>query len=104
MTDDPYIREISRIFTTEKGETIEALSRVSLKVRDHEFICILRSVPDAGKPRSSASSPGLESATSGTISLNDMTITKPSPYMAMIFQEYSLYPWRNVLDNVGSRS
>ena len=93
------LREISRIFTTEKGETIEALSRISLEIRDQEFICIL-GPSGCGKTTILRIIAGLESATSGTISLNGTAITKPSPLMAMIFQEYSLYPWRNVEDNV----
>ena len=93
------LREVSRIFTTEKGETIEALSRISLEIRDQEFICIL-GPSGCGKTTILRIIAGLESATSGTISLNGTAITKPSPLMAMIFQEYSLYPWRNVEDNV----
>ena len=79
------LREISRIFTTEKGETIEALSRISLEIRDQEFICIL-GPSGCGKTTILRIIAGLESATSGTISLNGTAITKPSPLMAMIFQ------------------
>src|SRR5208337_1062708 len=93
------LRDISRTFTTEKGETIEALSRISLEVRDQEFICIL-GPSGCGKTTILRIIAGLESATSGTISINGTTITQTSPQMAMIFQEYSLYPWRNVQDNV----
>ena len=35
------INDVSRTFTSEKGETIEALSHISLTVNDEEFICIL---------------------------------------------------------------
>ena len=91
--------DVSRVFTTEKGESVEALSRISLEIRDEEFICIL-GPSGCGKTTILRIIAGLESATSGTISINGTKITKPSPRMAMIFQEYSLYPWRNVRDNV----
>ena len=94
------LRDVSRVFTTEKGETIEALSNVSLEISNQEFICIL-GPSGCGKTTLLRIIAGLESASSGTISINGAGITKPSPRMAMIFQEYSLYPWRNVLDNVG---
>ena len=94
------LRDVSRVFTTEKGETIEALSNVSLEISDQEFICIL-GPSGCGKTTLLRIIAGLESASSGTISITGTGITKPSPRMAMIFQEYSLYPWRNVLDNVG---
>lgn len=93
------LQEVSRVFTTEKGETIEALSRISLEIGDQEFICIL-GPSGCGKTTLLRIIAGLESASSGTISINGTIITKPSSLMAMIFQEYSLYPWRNVQDNV----
>jgi NitT/TauT family transport system ATP-binding protein len=93
------LQEVSRVFTTEKGEMIEALSRISLEIRDQEFLCIL-GPSGCGKTTILRIIAGLESATSGTISINGTTITKPSPRMAMIFQEYSLFPWRTVQDNV----
>jgi len=93
------LHDVSRVFITEKGETIEALSHISLDIHDKEFICIL-GPSGCGKTTILRIIAGLESATSGTISINGTTISKPSPRMAMIFQEYSLYPWRNVQDNV----
>ena len=93
------LTDVSRVFKTEKGETVEALSRISLEIRDQEFICIL-GPSGCGKTTLLRIIAGLESATSGTISLDETKISKPSPRMAMIFQEYSLYPWRNVQDNV----
>jgi NitT/TauT family transport system ATP-binding protein len=93
------LQEVSRVFTSEKGETIEALSTISVEIHDQEFICIL-GPSGCGKTTMLRIIAGLESATSGTISLNGTIITKPNPQMAMIFQEYSLYPWRNVQDNV----
>ena len=93
------LTEVSRIFTTEKGETVEALSRISLEIRDQEFICIL-GPSGCGKTTLLLIIAGLESASSGTITLNGATRTQPGSRMAMIFQEYSLYPWRNVQDNV----
>lgn len=90
---------VSRAFTTEKGETIPALSRISLEIRDQEFVCIL-GPSGCGKTTLLRIIAGLEFATSGTISFDGTILTKPSPRMAMIFQEYSLYPWRNVQDNV----
>ena len=93
------LHEVSRVFTTEKGEMVPALSRISLEIQDQEFICIL-GPSGCGKTTLLRIIAGLESATSGTISLDGTAITKPSPRMAMIFQEYSLYPWRNVQENV----
>jgi NitT/TauT family transport system ATP-binding protein len=93
------LRDVSRTFTTEKGETIDALSHISFDIRDQEFICIL-GPSGCGKTTILRIIADLESATSGTISINGTTVAGPNPRMAMIFQEYSLYPWRNVEENV----
>ena len=43
---------------------------------------------------------GLESATEGNVCVDGEIITGPSRKMAMIFQDYSLYPWRTVIENI----
>jgi NitT/TauT family transport system ATP-binding protein len=44
---------------------------------------------------------GLDHPTSGEIEVEGTPVTGPDPRLAMIFQEYSLYPWRTVRANVG---
>jgi NitT/TauT family transport system ATP-binding protein len=93
------LSEVSRTFSSEKAETIEALSPISLSVNNEEFICIL-GPSGCGKTTLLRIIAGLESASSGSISVDGAPITRPSPKMAMIFQEYSLFPWRTVEENV----
>jgi NitT/TauT family transport system ATP-binding protein len=80
-------------------EPITALSDINLVVHDKEFISVL-GPSGCGKTTLLRIIAGLETATSGSIAIDGELITGPSPKMAMIFQEYSLYPWRTVLDNV----
>ena len=93
------INDVSRIFTSEDGEKITALSHISLTVNDDEFICIL-GPSGCGKTTVLRIIAGLESASAGSVTVDGMPVTHPSPRMAMIFQEYSLYPWRTVEENV----
>ncbi|MDH7593331.1 MAG: ABC transporter ATP-binding protein [Methanomicrobiales archaeon] len=93
------ITDLTKSFTLEDGNTIEALGPLNLEVSDGEFVCIL-GPSGCGKTTLLRIIGGLERPTSGTISLNSATIEGPNPSMAMIFQEYSLFPWRSVLDNV----
>jgi NitT/TauT family transport system ATP-binding protein len=93
------LSEVSRTFSSEKAETIEALSPISLSVNNEEFICIL-GPSGCGKTTLLRIIAGLEYASSGSISVDGAPITRPSPKMAMIFQEYSLFPWRTVEENV----
>ena len=43
---------------------------------------------------------GLDLPTSGTVEIDDEPIIGPGPDRGMVFQTYSLYPWRTVAENV----
>jgi NitT/TauT family transport system ATP-binding protein len=94
------LRNISKTFTSEKGEKIESLSSVSLDIDNQEFICLL-GPSGCGKTTLLRIIAGLDQAGSGTVELDGTLIDRPNPQLAMIFQEYSLYPWRTVVANIG---
>jgi len=89
---------LTKEFTTDAGEHIVALSDITLEIRDSEFICLL-GPSGCGKTTLLRIIGGLDQPSSGQVILDNQVISRPNPRMAMIFQEYSLYPWRNVLDN-----
>jgi NitT/TauT family transport system ATP-binding protein len=43
---------------------------------------------------------GLENPTTGKVLIDDVQIDRPNPKLGMIFQDYSLYPWRTVNENI----
>jgi len=94
------VKNVSRIFTKkeENGGT-EALHDVSFDVEDGEFICLL-GPSGCGKTTLLRITAGLETQTSGEITLNGAPITGPDPKRGMVFQQYSLFPWRTVIDNI----
>lgn len=93
------IRNLSKEFPVPGKESIPALSGISLTLGEKEFVSVL-GPSGCGKTTLLRIIAGLDSATSGTIELDGEIIDSPSSRMAMIFQEYSLYPWRTVRDNV----
>lgn len=94
------VKNVSRIFTKkEDGAGTEALRNVSFDVKDGEFICIL-GPSGCGKTTLLRIIAGLEVLTSGEITLNEEPITGPDPKRGMVFQQYSLFPWRTILDNI----
>lgn len=93
------IRNLSKDFPVPGKESIPALSGINLTVGEKEFVSVL-GPSGCGKTTLLRIIAGLDSATSGSIELDGEIIDSPSPRMAMIFQEYSLYPWRTVRDNV----
>lgn len=94
------IKNVSRIFSKkEDGTGTEALRNVSFDVKDGEFICLL-GPSGCGKTTLLRIIAGLEILTSGEITLNGTPITGPDPKRGMVFQQYSLFPWRTVIDNI----
>lgn len=93
------IEHVSKVFTNEMGEEVVALGDISLDVEDGEFICIL-GPSGCGKTTLLRIIAGLDHPTGGRATVNGKEIAGPTPEMAMIFQEYSLYPWRTVIDNI----
>lgn len=93
------IDRICKDYTTAAGLSILALSDISLTIAEREFVCLL-GPSGCGKTTLLRVISGLEHPSSGEILLNGVPVRGPSPRMMMIFQEYSLYPWRTVRDNV----
>jgi NitT/TauT family transport system ATP-binding protein len=92
------IREASKSYQTRSG-AVHALDKVSLDVREGEFLCIL-GPSGCGKTTLLWSMAGLHTLSSGDIRLGNEPITKPHPEIAMIFQDANLLPWRNLAKNI----
>jgi NitT/TauT family transport system ATP-binding protein len=43
---------------------------------------------------------GFEAVTSGTVSVNGKAVTTPGPDRAVVFQQFALFPWKSVRDNI----
>ena len=81
------------------GKEMEALHDINLSIRENEFVCFI-GPSGCGKTTLLRIVAGLEDPTSGTVTLDGDPIRGPSPERGMVFQEYSLFPWRTVLDNI----
>jgi NitT/TauT family transport system ATP-binding protein len=78
---DLQVRDLSKSFPREDGSELTVLDHLNLEVQDKEFVCILGS-SGCGKTTLLRLIAGLDTASAGTISLD------------------SLFPWRNVIDNI----
>lgn len=92
------IQGVSKLFEA-KGKTVEALRDINLSVRDNEFVCLV-GPSGCGKTTLLRIIAGLDRPTDGEVLLDGKLIEGPGPLRGMVFQEYSLFPWRTVLDNV----
>ena len=93
------IRDLGKAFPKEDGTFTQALEGVNLEIGDTEFICLV-GPSGCGKTTLLRIIAGLETATTGIVTVDDRAVTGPDPKRGMVFQEYSLFPWRRVIDNV----
>jgi NitT/TauT family transport system ATP-binding protein len=101
MTDSHtlQIERLGKSFRTKNGGALEALAGVSLDVHENDFVCIV-GPSGCGKSTLLRMIAGLEKITAGSIRYQGQTVVHPRKEIGMVFQEYSLLPWRSVLDNV----
>ena len=96
---DLQIRKLSQSFPREDGSILTVLDNLNFEVKDKEFVCILGS-SGCGKTTLLRLIAGLDEARSGAIILDGTEIHGTNPKVGFVFQEYSLFPWRTVIDNI----
>ncbi len=89
---------VSKVFHTETGKT-EALQGIRLDVVDGEFLCIL-GPSGCGKTTLLNILAGLLKSSGGSTLIDGQSVEGPGDNRAYVFQEYALFPWMTVLDNV----
>ncbi|NPV62276.1 MAG: ABC transporter ATP-binding protein [Methanotrichaceae archaeon] len=92
------IKNVGKLFQVD-GQDMEALQDINLSIRDHEFVCFI-GPSGCGKTTLLRIIAGLDDPSSGSVYLDGDLIMGPGPERGMVFQEYSLFPWRTVIDNI----
>jgi multiple sugar transport system ATP-binding protein len=96
------LHDLTKVFDTPGGEIV-AVDGLDVTVEDGEFL-VLVGPSGCGKSTTLRCIAGLEQASSGRITLDDRDITYKKPKerdMAMVFQNYALYPHMTVRQNIG---
>jgi ABC-type sugar transport system ATPase subunit len=81
---------------------VEAVRELSLEIADGEFM-VLVGPSGSGKTTALRMLAGLESVTSGEVSIGGRVVNRVAPRerdIAMVFQDYALYPQMSVFDNL----
>jgi NitT/TauT family transport system ATP-binding protein len=101
MQQRPVVLEVKNLCKEFEGRsgTVTALQDISFKTRQREFICVI-GPSGCGKSTLIRILAGLETPTAGEMLLDGRPVVGPGPDRGMVFQGYTLFPWRTVRQNV----
>lgn len=88
---------VSRIYRTAGGDIV-ALEDFTLDVADGEFVCVV-GPSGCGKSTFLRMLAGLDEISAGSIRIASGG-TPGRPLNSVVFQEYAIFPWKTVIDNV----
>ena len=98
-TSQVSVEHVSKVHYSLAGEPLLALLDVTFCVENNEFFSIV-GPSGCGKTTLLNLLGGFEQPTRGALRVGDEVITAPGWERAMVFQEYALFPWYNVYDNI----
>jgi len=91
-------RSVCKVFG-EGSRRVVALDKVCLDVAEGEFVTLV-GASGCGKSTLLRTLAGLETRTAGDIEAGGAPVVAPGADRAMVFQDYSLYPWLTVIQNI----
>ena len=93
-----HIKDLSVRYATRDG-SVEALSKVSLDMRDGDFVVAI-GASGCGKTTLLSVIAGFLEATDGDVLLDGRPVVGPGADRGVVFQRHALMPWLSVIDNV----
>lgn len=93
------VDQIDKVFQLTGGGQYIALKGIDLQIRKGEFVSLIGH-SGCGKSTLLNMIAGLDLPTEGIVTLEGQRITRPGPDRMVVFQNYSLLPWRTVRENI----
>ncbi|AFY86441.1 MAG: Bicarbonate transport ATP-binding protein CmpC [Chroococcidiopsis cubana SAG 39.79] len=93
------VDQIDKVFNLVGGGQYIALKGIDLQIKKGEFVSLIGH-SGCGKSTLLNMIAGLDLPTEGIVTLEGQRITKPGPDRMVVFQNYSLLPWRTVRENI----
>lgn len=99
MTAFLEVDHVDRVFPLAGGGRYIALKNINLSIEPGEFVCLLGH-SGCGKSTLLNIVAGLDRPTQGGIILEGQQVKEPGPDRMVVFQNYSLLPWKTVWQNI----
>ncbi len=93
------VRHLTKIFDGSNSSRVVALDNVSCEIPAGEFLCII-GPSGCGKSTLLHAIAGFVQGSSGETLQDGKKILHPGPDRIVMFQEYGLFPWLTVAENV----
>jgi NitT/TauT family transport system ATP-binding protein len=95
---DIAFEDVGRVFHRD-GTNFPTLEHITFAVRDREFVALV-GPSGCGKTTCLRMAAGLEFPTSGRVTVGGRAVTAPGPDRAVVFQQFALFPWKTVHENI----
>ncbi|MGL3210194.1 ABC transporter ATP-binding protein [Bradyrhizobium sp. BR 1433] len=98
MTTRAQFGKVSLAFETPKGR-LNVVENVSYDINDGDFIAVI-GPSGCGKTTMMSMLAGFQKPTTGSVLFDGQPVTGPGPERGVIFQEYGVFPWLTVKQNI----
>ena len=93
------VEQVGKTFNLSDGGTYVALKGIDLEIKKGEFVSLVGH-SGCGKSTLLNMVAGLDLPTEGLVTIDGQRISQPGPDRMVVFQNYSLLPWRTVRENI----
>ena len=97
-TSQITVTGVNKVFKT-SGREVIALKEINLEIPKGQFVCLL-GPSGCGKSTLLNAVAGFSLPSTGSIVADGKLVTGPGPERGMVFQEYALFPWMTVEQNI----